>query len=77
MALGALVTNERAAAQGGVDRPLIVTRGCRSVRSTQMVRHGVLGTVEVSADGGTVSWDGSPLGCPPVSTVPLSRLHYW
>lgn len=81
-ALGAIVTNQRAAALdnltgGSQDRPMIVTRGCRSVRSSQMVRHGVLGTVEVSPDGARVTWDGEPVGGPPTDLVTLSRLHYW
>lgn len=81
-ALGAIVTNQRAAAlddvtRGSQDRPVIITRGCRSVRSSQMVRHGVLGTVEVSPDGARVTWDGQPVGGPPTDLVTLSRLHYW
>ncbi|MBM3686781.1 MAG: urease subunit alpha [Actinobacteria bacterium] len=80
--LGALVTNQRAAALADVaptslDRPVIITRGCRSVRGSQMVRHGVLGTVSVSPDGADVTWEGEPVGGPPADHVPLSRLHYW
>jgi len=75
--LGAIVTNQRAASLSPLDRPTIVTRGCRTIRSSDMVRHGVLGDVIVAADGGTVSWEGNPIGCPPVTTVPLSRLNYW
>lgn len=75
--LGSIITNQRAAAIAPLDRPMIITRGCRTVRGSDMVRHGVLGKVAVSADGGTVSWDGSPIGCAPVTTVPLSRVHYW
>jgi urease subunit alpha len=76
-ALGALITNQRAAASTDVDRPIIVTQGCRSVRSTDMVRHGLIGEVAVAADGGTVTWDGVALHCPPATTVPLSRVNYW
>lgn len=75
--LGSIITNQRAAATAPLDRPMIITSGCRTVRGSDMVRHGVLGEVNVSADGGTVSWDGSPIGCAPTTTVPLSRLHYW
>lgn len=75
--LGAIITNGRAAAQSPLDRPMILTRDCRTVRSTDMIRHGVLGSVEVSADGGTVSWEGRPITCAPVTSVPLSRVHYW
>jgi urease alpha subunit len=56
---------------------MIVTRGCRTVRSSHMVRHGVLGEVVVSADGEAVTWRGSPLRCSPIDTAPLSRVHYW
>ncbi len=76
-ALGALITNQRAAASTDVDRPIIVTHGCRTVRSTDMVRHGLIGEVAVAADGGTVTWDGVALHCPPATTVPLSRVNYW
>jgi len=75
--LGALITNQRAAATSPTDRPLIVTRGCRSVRSTDMVRHGVLGTVAVSADGREVTWEGERLSCGPISSAALSRVNFW
>jgi urease subunit alpha len=75
--LGAIITNQRAATTSPIDRPMIVTSGCRSVRSSHMVRHGVLGEVDVSADGGRVTWDGQPVGGPPTDFVALSRLHYW
>jgi urease subunit alpha len=76
-ALGALITNRRAASLSPMERPMIVTDGCRTVRSSEMVRHGVLGEVTVSADGGLVSWEGRNLTCPPVATAPLSRVHFW
>lgn len=75
--LGAIVTNARAAALSDPGRPMIITRGCRTVRSSMMVRHGRLGEVTVGADGSQVTWDGSLIGGPPVASVPLSRLHYW
>lgn len=75
--LGAIITNQRAAAIDPLERPMIVTRGCRTVRGTDMVRHGVLGAVAVSADGATVTWQGRPITCAPATNVPLSRLHYW
>lgn len=56
---------------------MIVTSGCRNVRSSHMVRHGVLGEVKVSPDGARVTWDGEPVGGPPTDLVTLSRLHYW
>ncbi len=75
--LAAIITNERAASLSPMDRPMIVTAGCRTIRSSAMVRHGVLGDVEVSADGGVVTWSGRPITCSPVTSTPLSRLHYW
>jgi urease subunit alpha len=75
--LGAIITNQRAAEVSPLDRPMIVTRGCRTIRSSSMVRHGVLGTVAVAADGGAVTWEGSPISCSPVATAPLSRVHFW
>lgn len=75
--LGAIVTNARAAALDDPGRPMIITRGCRTVRSSMMVRHGRLGEVAVAADGSRVTWEGSPIGGPPVASVPLSRLHFW
>lgn len=75
--LGAIITNRRAATESALDRPMIVTSGCRTVRGTDMVRHGVLGEVSVSADGGTVMWEGRSIDRPPVTTVPLSRINYW
>lgn len=75
--LGAIITNQRAAEVSPLDRPMIVTRGCRTIRSSSMVRHGVLGTVAVAADGGAVTWEGSPINCSPVATAPLSRVHFW
>ena len=75
--LGSIITNARAAALAPLDRPMIVTRGCRTVRSSHMVRHGVLGEVIVSADGEAVTWQGSPLRSSPINTASLSRVHYW
>ena len=75
--LGTIITNMRAASTSPLDRPMIVTAGCRSVRGSDMIRHGVLGDVVVSADGGTVSWEGRPITCAPVTSAPLSRVHYW
>ncbi|MGA0066555.1 MAG: urease subunit alpha, partial [Candidatus Nanopelagicales bacterium] len=75
--LGSIITNERAASLSPLERQIIVTTGCRTIRSSDMVRHGVLGDVEVSADGGAVTWRGSPITSRPVTSAPLSRLHYW
>lgn len=58
-------------------RRVVPVRGCRTVASTDLVRNGLTGTVEVSADGAQVTWNGSPLAMDPVSEVPTSRLHFW
>ena len=75
--LGAIITNRRAAALSDPGRSMIITRGCRTATGSAMVRHGVLGEVVVAADGGTVTWRGTPLTGRPATTVPLSRLNYW
>lgn len=75
--LGAIITNQRAAEESPLPRAMIVTRGCRAVRSSSMVRHGVLGEVAVTADGGAVTWEGRPITCAPIATAPLSRVHFW
>lgn len=58
-------------------RRIVPVRACRNVVSTDLVRNGVTGTVEVAADGSQVTWNGSPLGMEPVAEVPTSRLHFW
>ena len=76
--LSVLFSNAAALAQGAappVQRRVVPVRDCRSVRSRDLVRHGVLGTVEVHADG--VRFDGRTLRMDPVAQVPISRLHYW
>ena len=77
--LSYLLTNS--AAQTGSRRAITVS-GCRTVRNTDMVRHGILGDVRVTPDGSSVTWEGQPLdgaALPglPVRQVPISRLHYW
>ena len=75
--LGSIITNQRAAEQSPLDRPMIVTRGCRTVRSRSRVRHGALGEVTVTPDGSAVTWQGSPISCSPVAEASLSRVHFW
>ena len=77
--LSFLISNERAMAErdAPVQRRAVAARGCRSVRASDLVRHGVLGTVGVSGNGEQVTWNGEPLTVLPVSHVPLSRLHFW
>lgn len=75
--LSRIVTNGAARSQLPSARSALVVRGCRTVRGSDMVRHGVLGDVRVAADGSTVSWDGEALVGQPVDRVPISRLHFW
>jgi urease subunit alpha len=69
-----------AAVQGSANptsRRVVAVRDCRSIRARDLVRNGQVGDVHVSDDGGVVTWNGEPLEMDPVSTVPISRLHYW
>ena len=77
--LGVLFTNEAALATtpSPVARRLVPVRDCRTVRSTDLVRGGAVGPVEVAPDGATVTWNGDALTMEPVERVPISRLHYW
>jgi len=58
-------------------RRLVAVRGCRSVRASDLVRNGLVGDVDVTADGSRVTWNGDVLTMDPVSHVPISRLHFW
>jgi urease subunit alpha len=58
-------------------RRLVPVRDCRSVRASSLIRNGVVGDVVVADDGSTVSWNGELLTMDPVSSVPISRLHFW
>lgn len=77
--LSVLFSNDAAIAEGSapVARRVVPVRNCRTVRNRDLVRHGVIGSVEVAADGSRVSLDGEPIGMDPVEHVPLSRLHFW
>ncbi|MFM9048531.1 MAG: urease subunit alpha [Actinomycetota bacterium] len=75
--LSRLLTNAAAASDLPSARQALVVRGCRTVRGSHMVRHGVLGEVAVPGDGSVVTWQGQPLRGEPVARVPLSRLHFW
>ncbi|MFM8895711.1 MAG: hypothetical protein ACKOE2_10120 [Actinomycetales bacterium] len=77
--LSVLFTNEAAIAEGttAVARRLVPVRNCRTVRNRDLIRHGVLGTVEVAPDGSQVRFDSEPIGMDPVTSVPISRLHFW
>jgi len=75
--LSRLLTNAAATDDLPSQRQALVVRGCRTVRGSDMVRHGVLGDVAVPGDGSVVAWEGQPLRAEPVERVPLSRLHFW
>ena len=82
--LGRLVTNAVAIAEGpsASARPTLAVRGTRTVCAEQLVRHGVLGSVHVDADGAAVHFAdrliaGGGLPDPAVTHVPMSRLHFW
>jgi urease subunit alpha len=77
--LAVLFSNEAAVAQGPppVSRRAVAVRDCRNVRARDMIRHGAVGDVQVSDDGTRVTWNGEDLTMDPVSSVPISRLHYW
>ncbi len=77
--LSYLLTSDAALAEHPLPsaRQAIAVRGCRSVRSSDMVRHGVLGVVAVEPDGSSVRWNGTALSGEPMSRVPISRLHFW
>ena len=77
--LSFLITNDQAIQAGPAPmaRRTVATSGCRSIRARQLVRHADTGEVQVSANGGIVTWNGTPLELDPVRNAPLSRLHFW
>ncbi len=77
--LAVLFSNAAAVAEGSppVARRVVPVRECRTVRSSHLVRHGLVGDVEVADDGGRVTWNGVPLQMEPVAHTPISRLHFW
>jgi len=56
-------------------RPRSGVCGCRELTAADMVRNTTLAEVAVSADGGSVTVDGEPVGIEPVESVPLGRRH--
>ena len=77
--LSFLITNDQAISAGPAPmaRRTVATSGCRSIRARQLVRHTGTGEVQVSPNGGSVTWNGAPLELDPVRNAPLSRLHFW
>lgn len=77
--LSVLFSNQLAIAENPArtSRRVVAVRGCRTVRSSDMVRHGVLGSIGVPRQpGAPVTWNGEELTMSPVSRVPLSRVHF-
>jgi len=77
--LSVLFSNAAAVAESAppVSRRVVAVRDCRTIRSHDLVRHGALGSVHVKDDGTAVTWNGESLTMDPVTSVPISRLHYW
>jgi len=77
--LSYLLTSEHAAASSPPPafHRLLPVHGCRDVRASDMVRHGVTGTVEVEPNGAGVRFDGEELTMTPTRRVPLSRTWFW
>ncbi len=78
--LSLLFSNAAALAEGTAPttRRAVAVRDCRTVRSTDLIRHGVLGEIEVPGSAGApVRWRGENLTMEPVTHTPLSRLHFW
>lgn len=78
--LSFLLSNAAALAEGPppISRRAIAVRDCRTVRSSDLIRHGVLGQIEVpGTPGEPVRWQGADLTMEPVAHTPLSRLHFW
>jgi urease subunit alpha len=77
--LSVLFTNAAAIAEAParVARRQVPVHHCRQVRNSDLIRHGVLGSVEVAPDGSRVTFDGEPMQMDPVAQVPISRLHFW
>lgn len=77
--LSVLFSNQAAVGEGTtpVSRRVVAVQHCRTVRSSDLVAHGNLGEVRVTADASSVTWNGDPLTMDPVASTPISRLHYW
>ncbi len=77
--LSVLFSNTAAVAESAppVARRVVAVRDCRTVRAHDLVRHGAGGQVQVSDDGSRVTWNGESLTMDPVSSTPISRLHFW
>ncbi|MDH6123976.1 urease subunit alpha [Kitasatospora sp. GP82] len=67
---------DRAADQLPTRRRRVGVRNTRGIGPRDMVRNARIGHVEVEADTGLVSLDGSPLRSAPADSVSLSRLYF-
>jgi urease subunit alpha len=54
-------------------RRSVAIKNTRTIKGSQMVRHGVLGEVEVSANGEVVTFNGEPVSSSPVTNASLTR----
>jgi urease subunit alpha len=70
--LGVQFTNSSAALKLS-RRKCVPVKNTRTVRSSHMVRHGVLGEVQVSPSGETVTFNGQPITSQPISHATLTR----
>lgn len=77
--LSVLFSNAAAIAEGStpVARRIVPVRDCRTVGNRDLIRHGVVGAVQVAPDGSRVCFDGEPIGMEPVEHLAISRLHFW
>lgn len=72
--LGVTFTNAHSAVAARGRRSVPV-RETRTVRSSHMVRHGVLGTVSVDPTGAHVTFDGQEVTCTPAAVSSLTRRY--
>jgi urease subunit alpha len=72
--LGVHFTNS-AATTSPSRRKSVAVKNTRTVRSSQMVRHGVLGEVQVSADGEIVTFNGDRMTSNPLTEATLTRRY--
>jgi urease subunit alpha len=72
--LGIHFTN-KAATTSPSRRRSVAVANTRTVRSSQMIRHGVLGEVEVSAKGEVVTFNGQVVSSEPLTNATLTRTY--
>lgn len=56
-------------------RRSVAVKNTRTIRGSQMVRHGVMGEIEVSANGEVVTFNGEPVSSSPVTNASLTRTY--